>query len=231
MIDLHTHILPGVDDGLSDWSEFISAARDAKANGIDKIVATPHVIDGSLSRKQIEDVLNHGKTKTSIKMYYGAEINILWAAGKEADFLRDYTLDMNGRTLLVELPHTAPVLGTNDFFMQLRNEGFIPILSHAERYHYLGMADYRELKSSGVYYQVNIGSFFGEHGPQAKSIGFALLNNGLISILASDLHRLDDCPNLYCHYKNDLEKFIPVERLALFFERNPEKVLKGEEPI
>ncbi len=229
MIDIHTHILPEIDDGLGTWSEFIEVTNLAKAGGIEKIVATPHIIDGRLNSKQITKILKESQAKVSTEICFGAELSLLWAIDKSSDILREYTLNQNGCMLLIELSYIGQVMGLRDFFWRLRGEGFTPIIAHIERYPYLELENYHELRISGVFFQVNIGSFLGHHGTAVKNKALLLLNNNLISLLATDLHRRED----YFDFANTvrkLEKMMSTKQLELFFKHNPSRVLRGVEP-
>ncbi|MEO0225747.1 MAG: CpsB/CapC family capsule biosynthesis tyrosine phosphatase [candidate division WOR-3 bacterium] len=231
MVDIHTHILPGVDDGLNTWEEFNRAIDLARANRIEKIVATPHVIDGRLAARQIEQVLMESREKIGkdqVEIYFGAEISLLWAIDKLRDQLRDFTINKNGRTLLIELPYTGRVLHMKDFFKRLRDYDFIPVISHIERYPYLEIEDYWRLREAGVYFQSNIGSFIGNYGAGIKSRSSLIYQNHFLSLLASDIHTVADYFNLPGTRKR-LEKILTPDQLTLYFEINPENVIKGKE--
>ncbi len=230
MVDIHAHILPGIDDGLQSWTELATVGDSASRHGIKSITATPHVSNGQIDSASIHRVLSEGRKRVSIELCYGAEVSILWAFDKTCAVLRDFTLNGNGRTLLVELPYTGPVLAAEEFFRRLRADGLIPIISHIERYPYLSIADCHKLHDQAVFFQANLGSFFGQYGAPARRQAYSLLQDRLISVLASDLHSSTDYERLLPNLAQ-LEKETSSAQLGRLLEENPGRALKGDELV
>lgn len=228
MVDIHAHILPGIDDGLQSWTELVMVSDIAGRHGIKRITATPHVSNGQLDSARIHRVLNEGRKRVDIELCYGAEVSILWAFDKTSDVLREYTLNRNGRTILVELPYAGPVLAAKEFLGRLRNEGFVPIISHIERYPYLSTADCHRMHDQGVFFQTNLGSFFGQYGAPVRRQAYCLLQERLISVLASDLHSSADYANLLPNI-TQLERTTSPAELGRLLDENPSRALEGDE--
>ena len=196
MIDLHCHILPGLDDGPSTLDESLAIARQAAADGIKSMVATPHVCNGvycgsaALITQKVK-ALNEelGKANIPLTVYPGAEVQLV---PRLTELLRRgevCTLN-NSRYVLIELPPTFLPETVKDEFFSLRVSGYIPILAHPERHprvkddlDYLG-----ELVEMGTLCQLTAQSLTGEFGKTAQSAAEKMVENGMAHILATDSH-------------------------------------------
>lgn len=198
MIDLHTHILPGLDDGPKDLPTALKMARAAVADGIQTMVATPHCGDGVYDttpdtvRRAVEVLTQalqaHGIHLTVLP---GAEVRLggadpvgLLKAG------RLMTLNDTGRYLLVELPPLDWHPQIVDQLYRLRLAGATPVLAHAERI--MPFQEHPEriagLVRSGAAVQITAASLLGAFGPAAKKLAIRLLKHGQVHAMASDAH-------------------------------------------
>lgn len=193
LVDLHTHILPGVDDGARTMDEALEMLRMASADGTRIIVATPHA-----AQVTPESVMTGVERLRNAAA--GIDINIL--AGSEVKFSANLAEDFQaGRLvtiadsgyLLVEFPFSrwTSLVHTSLYALQLA--GATPIVAHAERYPSVqdDPSILVELARMGIPIQVNAGSFTGEDGEDACRPAELLLRAGLVHILASDGHRMD----------------------------------------
>lgn len=199
MIDIHTHILPGVDDGLQNIGDALLVAEDAVAQGVAVMVATPHLrwsgrqaLDASRIRQEVEALNALVQAKgIQIEILPGCEIPL------EVDLLERLqrgewmSLGDGGRTVLVEPPWEAwPSFG-KAVLQSLLEAGWTVVLAHPERYGYFQrhLSLLEELVRMGVHLQVTTGSLIpGRASPAAARCAYELMEQRMISVVASDCH-------------------------------------------
>jgi protein-tyrosine phosphatase len=201
MIDIHCHLLPGIDDGPKTWEQSIDLCRAMAANGIRRAVATPHLIDGvynnTLSRvRPLATELNRRTSEAGIdlEVLCGAEVDLssryISMASDELPILG------GGRSVLLEMPMAVIPHAMAEIIFSARAQGLIPILAHPERNEILqenlGLAD--EWIRAGAALQLDGDSLFGDWGQHAKRCGEELLARGLFHAMASDAHSIDRRP-------------------------------------
>ena len=196
MIDLHTHILPGVDDGSASLEQSVEMARAAIADGIDVVAATPHVRDdyptsarrmGALVLEVREALATAG---VPLEVRTGGEIALDRLPLLDEGELRRFGLGGNGAYLLLEFPYYGWPLELGDQIFGLRTRGFTPVLGHPERNPEVQAAPerLRRLVEQGALVQVTAASIDGRLGRQSRSAAFDLIERGLVHLLASDAH-------------------------------------------
>lgn len=195
MIDLHSHILPGLDDGAEDSEISLAMARAAVSDGIGTIVATPHINPTyDTDPDRLEEL-----TRELNALLAGAEIPITVLAGAEVAVssvaeLSDRALGKaclgSGPSLLVESPYTRTVTFLEELLFDLQVRDFRPVLAHPERCPSF-QADIdrlRELVRRGVLCSVNAGSMAGAFGSTVRRFVLRLFEEGLVHDVASDSH-------------------------------------------
>lgn len=208
MVDMHTHILYGVDDG-SDSKEISNyLLNQAKENGIDKIVLTPHQNEELKRSDELIERFNSFKEDFkdfNIDFYLGSEIYYYQGMINDLDNKELLTMN-NSKYVLVEFS-TRMETDIASIIYDLKVRGYNPIVAHIERYHYLELEDYDEIKKSGALIQVNSKSFLNK--AYKKQLKY-LLKNKLIDFISSDCHNktrdLDftDCKKLISKKYKDL---------------------------
>jgi protein-tyrosine phosphatase len=212
MLDLHCHILPGIDDGASSLEEALTMARFCVQDGIMHIAATPHC--HRHLRLLRADVLPHvarfneelARAEVPLTILPGSEVQVTDSALYRSDFeagLYCHLGDRSGFTLLefswqAELyPADAPEL-----IGWLRSRGTIPIVAHPERHGYFQdePARLRALVQAGAWLQVTVDSLLGNHGQAPQSAGEELLGEYQEIVLATDAHNLRRCSGLSVGY-------------------------------
>jgi protein-tyrosine phosphatase len=197
MIDIHVHVLPGLDDGPADLGQAVEMCRLIAADGVTAVVATPHQLheewentDAALIRKLCAEV--EEAAAGSVRVYPGAEIRASMEipAGLD-DMAASGLLTLAGsRYVLVEpSPYPlAPSLG--ELVYELRVAGWWPVLAHPERYGYLAQEPerLRALVRRGAKLQITAGSVLGRNGRRAQQATRFLLDNRLVHFLGSDGH-------------------------------------------
>ena len=219
MLDLHCHILPGVDDGAADLDEALAMARFCVADGITHIAATPHC--HRHTRMLRADVLPHVErlnaelTRAAIPLTIlpGAEIQVYDSALYRAEFERGLYCHLGdgGKFTLLEFawreelyPPDAPEL-----VGWLRERGMTPIVAHPERHDFFRRdpARLRALADAGAWLQVTVDSLLGNHGSHPQQAGEELTRDHPEVVLATDAHNLRRCSGLSAGYARVGERF------------------------
>ena len=196
--DFHSHLLPGVDDGVQTYEDSLEILARLSELGFSEVYLTPHFIHGT---SQVSPVFENRKrfdllrakairAKIPITLHLGNEIYLDPDIEK---LLRFGQVKPLGRTelLLVELPMSGEYPGYQDIFYQLLSNGHQVVLAHPKRY-LTFQKDYNlalELHALGVLFQVNYGSFAGQYGRHAQKTALKLLKDDLIFAYGTDLHR------------------------------------------
>lgn len=194
--DIHSHILPGIDDGSPDVQTSLALMRGLADMGYQTVIGTPHVMadlhrnDRETIRtayEQLQQAVNEDPTLP--KLHYAAEFMMDEGFGQ---LVRQESLIPLGteRHLLVETPYLHRPLNLESYIFEVRAAGFTPILAHPERYHYLfnKPIDYERLKELGCLFQVNLLSLMGYYGKSEKDAASWLIETGMVDFLGTDLH-------------------------------------------
>jgi protein-tyrosine phosphatase len=212
MLDLHCHILPGVDDGAASLDEALDIARFCVADGITHVAATPHC--HRHCRLLRADVLPHvarlnealADADIPLTVLPGSEVQVTDTAAYRGDFeagLYCHLGDGSAFTLL-EFPWKAERYPPDaaELVGWLRGRGMTPILAHPERHAYLAddPGRLRALVEAGAWLQVTVDSLLGNHGPGPRSAGEALLRTYPDAVLATDAHNRRRCSGLSAGY-------------------------------
>ncbi|MGD9658513.1 MAG: tyrosine-protein phosphatase [Methylocystis sp.] len=196
MIDLHSHILPGIDDGAPDLGVALEMARIAVANGVAVQACTPHILPGLFDnsgpqiRRATEKLQRHlDEQSVPLRLVAGADVHVVpnLVSGLRAGEILSLA---DTRYVLVEPPHHVAPPRLEQFFFELLASGYVPVLTHPER---LAWIETRyetlvQLFRAGVWMQVTAGSLTGAFGRRAKYWAERMLSEALVHILASDAH-------------------------------------------
>lgn len=239
MIDIHTHILPLIDDGCQSFDDSLATLKEAEKKGIKAIILTPHYIKGSKfscnnqEKDNIFKKLQQRVIENNIKidLYLGNEI---YFDSELYDFLNNkeaMTLN-NSRYMLFELPMTNKVNNLKEVIFNLRGQGIVPIIAHPERYTYF--QDEPEalipLIQQGCLFQGNLGSLVGIYGKRSKKCLKILLTNNLIHFMASDVHRANSKNYIFLNKGIiKLQDLVGKEITKLLIEENPKKIINNQE--
>lgn len=236
MIDFHSHILPGIDDGSRNLEQSIAMVNEAKKAGFTKIISTSHYMENyyecnERDRRQLLKKVQ--ENVQGIELILGNEIYI---TNNIIELLQNgQASSINGtKYVLFEFPLiTTRPMNDKEVIYRLVENGYIPIIAHPERYPFIQEnPDYLfELEEMGALFQANYGSIIGMYGLKAKKTLKILLKNNLISFFGSDAHRPEQVYNKMPKIIKKLKKIISNEEFEEFTEINPEKVLKNENII
>lgn len=199
MIDLHSHILPSIDDGARNIGESVGIARAAARDGTTVIAATPHVRRDYPTRP--DDILSGvaalnrvlGQEQIPVHVVPGAEISFGRLRTLDGDELAGYALAGNPRFVLVEFPYRGWPENLVDEVLRLRGEGITAVLAHPERNDVV-QRDVSQIEfavAAGALIQVTSGSLTGDAGRASRRAARSLLGRRLCHLLASDVHGPD----------------------------------------
>lgn len=192
MIDLHSHVLPGLDDGAANREEALEICRVAARDGIEILAATPHVrSDYPTTAAEMQDALAVLQEAADgiLRLVPGGELD-LEELGRPLEELRGFALAGNRDFLLVETPYVGWPLDIGQKLSQLQSAGITPVLAHPERNPDV-QADpelLRPLVELGALAQITAASIDGRLGKRTRLAARALLDRGLAHLLASDAH-------------------------------------------
>jgi protein-tyrosine phosphatase len=196
LIDLHSHILPGIDDGARTFEESHLMALEAEREGIDTIVATPHVrydyptTPATVSRVAEELRSGLARSGTRVQLITGAEVSLEHCAMLSPAELAAFTIAQNGRYLLLETPYAGWPLALDQELTRLSEHGLVPILAHPERNPSIqeNPDRLRAAVAAGAIAQITAASVDGRLGRRTQQTALRLLDLGLVHVLASDSH-------------------------------------------
>lgn len=239
MIDLHCHILPGLDDGAQSFEESVAMAEIARSDGIRTIAATPHlfrdVVEGrdfealEKTREELAGVL---KAKNiAVDILPGAEVHISHRLVEEIRKNRNNLVINRSSYMFVEFPSDHIYSGVRELFFELMNEGIRPIIAHPERNRvFLRRPELLyELVQAGALAQVNAGSVTGQYGDSVKDAAIRFCELNFIHFLGSDGHNSRSKAPRLSPALIRLEQVMGKERARALVEENPLAVLEDRE--
>lgn len=201
MIDIHAHVLPGIDDGPRDFEQSLALLKSLVADGVEKVVLTPHLYRGHFDNtlQSIEEAFDRFVLQTPhpyrcVLSHFAAEVRFdehvpaLLKAGQ----LPLLSRKRDFQTVLLEMPDTLIPLGANKLIEFLVSHGVHPVIAHPERNRAVrdNPAKAADLVRMGCYLQLTAGALLGDFGPAVSKTARQLVDSGLISAVASDAHNL-----------------------------------------
>jgi len=234
MIDIHTHLLPDIDDGPRSWKESLALLKQGAKDGIRGAVCTSHVLnrlDESLEKRLIETFqeLKARARQENIEMslWLGSEIH---SQSMFEHTSKVATINDNRKYLLFELPLGDFPNNTHEQVFQLNLEKIIPILAHPERnMHIMHHPETAyEMVNRGVLMQVNGGSITGVFGKRVKKAAEILMDHHLVHFIGSDCHSAASRPMILSKAYQDVQKRWGSERAKNLFHRYPALAIQGE---
>ena len=238
MIDLHCHILPGVDDGAKDLETSLDMARASVADGVTVVACTPHIMPGVF-----------GNTGPAIREAMSAlqsqlarhEIGLRLVTGSDAHLVPNMVAEVRSgqiltladtRYILVEPPHHVPPLRLEGAFFELMIAGYVPILTHPERLHWIEQhyASIVKLFDNGVWMQITAGSLTGAFGAKPLYWAERMLDEGRVHILGSDAHGRRRRPPILGQGRDVAARRVGEQEATHLVSTRPAGVLANETP-
>lgn len=194
-IDIHSHLLPGIDDGARTFEDSMRLTRALQGFGVTEIITTPHIIQHVWDNTHDQIIANKNDTVTAL-----AKNNIQLPFKAAAEYLMDDQfvrlfqshdlLTLKDNYVLVEMSYINAPIQLYSILFDLQVAGYIPVLAHPERYlfYHNNFSEYVKLKRAGCLFQLNLLSVVGYYGPQITKIADQLLTKGMYSYVGSDVH-------------------------------------------
>ncbi|HOK39502.1 MAG TPA: hypothetical protein PLD27_00480 [bacterium] len=237
MIDIHTHILPYLDDGPTNWDASLEIVKNAEKMGITKIICTPHFIKGNYDNYYSKIIPIFEKFKELVK---NEKINVELYAGCEIYFDTDILDSLlkkdlmplnNGKYILIEFPMVSVPKGAIEIFYKLQLKGYYPILAHPERNQEIinNFDIIKEFTKRNVFVQTNSGSLLGYYGNKIKDIAIEMIREKQVTFIASDIHNTEKKLFDFSKCISIISKYIEMEKAVTYITENPLKIIKSEE--
>ncbi|MGH8437375.1 MAG: tyrosine-protein phosphatase [Pseudomonas sp.] len=238
MIDLHNHLLPGIDDGAPDLEAALALARMAVQDGITHLVCTPHIHPGRYDNTPASIQAAQACFVTALK---AENIPLKVAAAAEVRFGMELMIGVGQGTipflgewqgkpvLLLEFPHGEIPFGAERLIGWLLQRNIIPMIAHPERNKGI-MRTPSRLKpflEQGCLLQVTAASVAGHFGPVAEEIAHALLEQGVVTILASDAHNLQHRPPLLSEGMQHAARIVGAAKAEALVQHTPWQIAKS----
>ena len=217
MTDCHSHILPGVDDGIQSEEESLQTLHSLYELGIRKFWLTPHIMEDIPNSpadlrerfEALKENISEPEIRTSVHLAAEHMIDSLFVRRLAENDVMPFQPDkLRTPLILVETSYFNPPVRLWELLEDIRRKGYIPLLAHPERYVYMNKLDYQRLTDMGVLLQLNILSLAGAYGEGARQKALRLLHTDSYSYVGTDLHDLDDFLDYAyddCLTKNDIE--------------------------
>ncbi|WP_342602399.1 CpsB/CapC family capsule biosynthesis tyrosine phosphatase [Peribacillus sp. FSL E2-0159] len=238
MIDIHCHIIPGVDDGSANIEDSLNMAKKAVEAGITHVFATPHHLNEkyvNVKSDIMDRVLRLNESfllnNIPLTLHLGQEVRIhrdIFTSLEKDEIL---TLDDNGRYLLLELPSGRVPTYTQEVIYELLLKGITPIIVHPERNKEL-IANHKllfELVQEGALTQITSGSIIGNFGKSIQSFSKKIIEHNLTHFIATDAHNIGTRGFTLQHAFETITKVYGIER-TFYFKENAEQLLKNQSP-
>lgn len=194
-VDIHSHLLPGIDDGSTSFAETLLLTQGMLEIGITQFITTPHIIehvwDNSKNNIQrLEKITIEELNENNISVPFKAAAEYLMDDQFIRLFESGQLLTLKDNYVLVEISYTNPPIQLYSIIFDLRIAGYIPVLAHPERYvfYHYNFEEYKKLKKAGCLFQLNLLSVVGYYGVGITKIAEKLLEKGMYDFVGSDIH-------------------------------------------
>ena len=191
--DWHSHILPGVDDGVQSMEESLQILAEYERLGVKEVWLTPHIMEdipNTTEKLRVRFVELKAAYQGTVMLHLASENmldNLFEDRLEKNDLL---PIDKDSRHLLVETSYFNPPMGLNNILLRIKAKGYYPILAHPERYLYMNENDYQRLKSINIQFQLNQFSLFGLYGKDVQKRSKELQKWKMYDYIGSDLHTM-----------------------------------------
>lgn len=225
MIDLHCHILPGIDDGAKTMDDSLAMARVAVAEGITHILVTPHYKNGRWTNEK--EVILQGvaavqkeldERNISLTLFPGQEVRIVGELMEDIIENKIQFIDEANQYLMIEFPTATVPAFTDSLFFELQKSGVTPIIVHPERNHEIlnDPTKLLDLVEKGALAQLTAGSYVGSFGKKIQKFSKQLIEANLVHFIASDAHNITTRTFYMKEAYQKLEKEFGKEKVSVF---------------
>ncbi len=238
MYDVHSHILPGIDDGARTAEMALDMARMAAGDGITHMACTPHIYPGLFENTaegiaqalgKLQQLLQ--EQEIGLELTMGADIQVV---PEMLSSLRSGVFPtINGsRYFLFEPPHHIPLVHFSRFVADALSAGFVPIITHPERLSWVEThyQEFQTVARAGAWLQITSGSLTGRFGPGPEYWGKRMLDEGLVHLLASDAHNVRGRPPLLSEGEAVAAQYLGAREARRLVHDRPESVWRDAHP-
>lgn len=193
LTDCHSHILPGVDDGIRSMKQSVAALSFYETLGVQSVWCTPHIMEDipntpAFLRERFEELKNAYSGPITLHLAAEHMMDNLFVERLAAGDVLPHGDAQD--SLLVETSYFSPPLNMDSILDDIMSKGYFPLLAHPERYEYMGTREFEKLHSRGIKFQMNIFSLAGIYGKGVKAKAEWLYKRGMYSCYGSDIHSL-----------------------------------------
>ena len=197
--DWHSHILPGVDDGVQSMDEALQILAEYERLGVKEVWLTPHIMEDIPNtteklRERFAELKSACQSTVTLHLASENMLDKLFEERLEQDDLLPIGTD--GKRLLVETSYFNPPMGLQNILLRIKAKGYYPVLAHPERYLYMSESNYRQLKSLNIQFQLNQFSLLGLYGKDVQQRAKTLQKQGMYNYIGTDLHRISILQNV-----------------------------------
>jgi protein-tyrosine phosphatase len=238
MIDLHCHLVPGIDDGAPDLETALKMARIAVADGIEVTACTPHIYPGLYENDRdgivaavaaLQSVLDD--EGIALRLTTGADVHLTpdLLEGLQAGRLPTLA---DSRYLLLEPPHHVAPPRFEETIFRLMSEGYVPVVTHPERLSWIETHYdiFVRLAQRGAWMQITAGSITGRFGKRPRAWAERMLDEGLVHIVATDAHRAQQRPPLLAEARDAVARRLGDAEATLQVTSRPKAILQNLDP-
>ena len=198
-VDMHSHLLPGIDDGLKTVEETVAYVKDLHALGYKKLICTPHILNGvhnntpetigaalEIARKALEEEGVPVILEAAAEYMIDDEFEKLIKA-------KNKLLTFGNNYILIEMSYLDTPLNLNEVLFDLQMQGYRPILAHPERYNFYhkNFKKYEDFRDRGILFQLNLLSLSGYYGKEVKKVSEKLIDAKMIEFIGTDMHHIN----------------------------------------
>ena len=194
-VDIHSHLIPGIDDGAKTVEDSLNLVNELKKIGFKQFITTPHVLphvwnNNRTTIQQGEKVIVDASESLGEKINFSAAAEYMLDITLFENLKEEKLLTLKDNYLLIEMSYLNPPIQLMDYIYMLQVEGYTPILAHPERYlfYHQNFENYLKLKKAGCLFQLNLLSTVGYYGNHIAEISNKLLKKGVIDFVGSDVH-------------------------------------------
>lgn len=195
-VDIHSHLLPGIDDGAKNLDDSIGLIERMQKQGISDFRITPHVLGGVWENSSSVIKEKEADLRKALKEKGYDSVNIHAAAEYMLDdqfsalLAKNDILTLKDKYILIEMSFFNPPFNLDDLLFQIQIKGYIPVLAHPERYNYYhdSIAQYEKLIEAGCLFQLNLLSLTEQYGKPTNKMAYELLKRGMYTFAGTDTH-------------------------------------------
>lgn len=224
-MDMHCHLLPGVDDGFSTIENSLHALKKLEEHGVEKMVLTPHFMKDYPDNQRESIMAKFEVYKAEAAKVSKIELRLGGEYMLDSQFMEHFkqgflTLDKKGERVLCETSYLMYEQGISEMLYEVMCEEVQPVIAHPERYEYAVMDNYKRWKDKRYEFQLNLLSLGGTYGREACVKAHYMLKNGMYDFVGSDMHGLDN-----------FRRFLPEIRLTKKEITELEKLIENNKKL